>query len=96
MDLICRWCGVVIYIISFIYFLKHKKINKWGSIIYCVFISTSLNKKVKYTLFTRRERHGAAQQNTIEPIIISDAVYTECGASHDTTNHQQQNASSHL
>ncbi len=40
----------------------------------------ALNKNVKYTLSTSRERCGETRQNTIEPIIISDAVYTGRGA----------------
>lgn len=36
-------------------------------------------ENVTLCLYTTREQHNATQQNRIEPIIISDALYTGCG-----------------
>jgi len=43
-------------------------------------------------VYTGRERHYATRQKIIEPIIISDIVYTGCGAEDSFHNLQEFNA----
>ncbi len=42
--------------------------------------SAHMHLRGSHRVYTRREQHGSTWQNTIEPTIISDAVYNGCSA----------------